>query len=84
VPLPSPAPPSPTEMYITRQSGSPGPAVGLKMRSPIGWMLPDMFIRRSSRAVPWKAVSAMFVSVHSMSTVWRELPPAVVTVGVVV
>ena len=32
----SPLPPSPVAMYMTRQSGSPGRAVGLKIRSAIG------------------------------------------------
>ena len=67
----SPAPPSPMETYMTRQSGSPGSASGLKIKSPIGWIWPDMSNRNSSRAVPSNVLLSMFVSVHWIRTVCR-------------
>ena len=43
---------SPTPMYMTRQSGSPGRAAGLNVISPSGWMGDGSCIRNNSRAVP--------------------------------
>ena len=55
----SPEAPSPTSQYSTRQSGSPGPAVGLNEISPMGWLRVFSRTRISSRAVPSNVVFAV-------------------------
>src|SRR6185503_18004943 len=68
-------------MYNTRQSASPGRAVGLKIRSPIGWMRVFNCRRISSRAEPSKVAFDTFVSVHSMTMASRSIDPGVVQPG---
>ena len=69
-------------MYMTRQSGSPGRAVGLKVISPIGWMGVGSCRRINSRAVPSNVAFVVSLSIHSISTASRSIFPSTVGVGI--
>ena len=70
-----------TRCTSTRQSASPGRAVGLKIRSPIGWMRVFNCTRINSRAEPSKVAFDTFESVHSITMASRSMVPGVVIGG---
>ena len=78
----SPEPESPAPTYMTRQSGSPGRATGLKIISPSGCCGSGCCSRSSSRAVPSNVALAGLRSVHSISTTSRSILPSTVGVGI--